>query len=333
MSDLHDLLEGARRRAPEPAFSLENLRRRRSRRDRARRAEALVVGLAVATVGFGVTFAMLREPGSEIADGTHQTVAEETLPPATAPALVAGTGEFYYRAVLLASEGCLDAPAGGICGATGNHLDATFWWARDDSGRIQVDARDGYGITEGRFGPGEYPNVQGIDASDFPQSTTELTAFLLERSAPDGTSPAPMVTPPPDGDPNDGQLWRAIADLLQDEHTTPELQAALLDVAASLTGTTVDLTADDPAGRRAYVVQMASGDGNSIDRLYVDPATHGLLAYTTLSRTSDGYRIFLVQQAGITDSIETAPNPESGPFELTLLSVDDLTRRFAEGEG
>ena len=329
MADLHDVLERARGTAPDPRFALEDLRRRRARRDRVRRGQALIVGLAVAAAGIAVGVTALREPAPGPAAGD----VAGALPAAWVDPPIARSGDYYYRAVLLAAEGCIGAPEDATCGSTGNRLDATFWWGPDDSGRIEVDARYGYGITEGRFGPGTYPNTQGVDADDFPLGTAELTAYLLERSSPGGASPAPLVTPPPGGGANDGQLWRAITDLLVDEHTTPALQASLLDVAASLEGSTVDLTASDPAGRDAYEIALPAGDGASVDRLYVDPATHGFLAWTIISNTNDAYWLWLVQQSGVIGSVEMAPDPEDAPFEHTLLSVDDLTRGFAQGDG
>jgi hypothetical protein len=336
--DLRSVLERARRAAPAPGFGIGDLERRRARRDRGRRTSAIVVGLAVAVAGIGGAFAVLREPGERVAGGadgeaTPTLPASTALPPATEQLLVTGPGQYHYRAILYvaggAEPGVEDEPSGA---EPATQLDATYWWSPgDDSGRIVADAADGYGITTGRFGSGEFPNHNDIDVASFPLGTADLTRFLLERSAEDGASPAPMVSPPPDGGPNDGQLWRAITDLLVDPHTTPVVRAALLDVAASLEGSEVLVDRSDPAGRPAHVIEFENWGGTEIDRLYVDPSKHDLLAWTTIPLDDeDAFRIFLVQQTGVVDTIEMAPDRTQGVWPPTLLSVGDLTREFAE---
>jgi hypothetical protein len=204
-------------------------------------------------------------------------------------------------------------------------LDATYWWSPDDdSGRIAVDDAQAYGIEGGRFGPGTFPNHNGIDVSEYPVEPGALTEFLLERSAEDGESPAPLVTPPPEGAPRDGQLWRAITDLLADPHVTPTVRAALLDVAVGVQGTTLEPDVVDPAGRPAHAIAFGNWGGDLQERLYLDPDTHELLAQTTASQEGVILEIYLVQHAGLTDSTETGPEPDGGSVPLTLLSAEDL---------
>lgn len=313
MPDTKHLLERAGRSAPDVSFGLDDVRRRGERRHRDQRIRAGVVGLTLAVVAAALGFIAFRPAADrETTLGAGPTF-DAVLPPATTAALVAGPGESYYRAVLLVSKA-----------GDGARLDATYWWSPDDdSGRIDVTQAVAYGIDGGRFGPGEFPNWNGIDVSSFPLDPAELTAFLLERSAESGASPAPMVTPPPEGAPNDGQLWRAITDLLADPHVTPEVRAALLDVAAALQGSSVSMDVVDPAGRPAYEIAFGNWGGELEERLYVDPDTHELLAQTTSSE--DGIlEIYLVQHAGVADSTETAPEPDGGSVPLTLLSTEDL---------
>jgi hypothetical protein len=219
---------------------------------------------------------------------------------------VAQPGEYYSSQVHLVG-GC---PTGQehYCGGNDVELAATFWWAPDGSGRIEADRVHNYGIRTGTFGPGEFPNYNGIDVSGFPTETAQLTQFLLDRSAPDGSSPAPMVTPPPDGAPRDGQMWRAITDLLQDPHVTPTVRAALLDVAAGLQGARLEVGGVDPVGREADVVVFGNLGGELIERLYIDPATHDLLAITWTSNTADQpFEYFIVERAGVTASRSDQP--------------------------
>jgi hypothetical protein len=283
----------------------------------------------LAVVAAALGFLALR-PATDL-ETTPGTAPEldTVLPPATTAVPVAGPGRYHYRAVLLVSDGCtwLDQ---GTCGSEDRAmLDATYWWSPDDSsGRIDVTQAVAYGIDGGRFAPGEFPNWNGIDVSAFPLDATELTAFLLERSAESGASPVPIVTPPPEGASNDGQLWRAITDLLPDPHVTPEVRAALLDVAAALQGSAVSTDVVDPAGRSAHEIAFANGGDGLIERLYVDPATHELLGWVKSSSEGAVLEIYLVQHAGVTDSTETAPEPDGGSVPLTLLSTEDLVRRL-----
>jgi hypothetical protein len=239
------------------------------------------------------------------------------LPPATTPLPVAQSGEYYYTQVHLIG-GC---PAGQehYCGGNDVELAAAFWWAPDGSGRIETDRVHNYGIHAGTFGTREFPNPNGIDVSTFPTETAQLTRFLLDRSAPDGASPAPLVTPPPDGAPRDGQMWRAITDLLQDPHVTPRVRAALLDVAAGLQGARLQVGGVDPVGREADVVIFGNWGGELIERLYVDPASHDLLAITWTSEISDQpFQYFVVERAGVTGTRSQAPtDAESVPLPIS----------------
>jgi hypothetical protein len=317
MSDTKHLLERAGRSAPDVPFGLDEFHRLRERRDRVRRIRAGAVGLTLAVVAVTVAFTALQGGAPRDTDSPYASTGA-TLPPATRSPLVAAPGQQYYGAVLLASEGHV-------------RLDATYWWSpEDDSGRTVVDDAQAYGIEAGRFGPGAFPNHNGIDVSDFPLEPDALTEFLLARSAEDGASPAPLVTPPPEGGPRDGQLWRAITDLLVDPHVTPTVRAALLDVAAGVQGTTLEADVVDPAGRPAHAIAFGNWGGDSEERLYVDPDTHELLAWTTSSSDGALIEIYLVQHAGVVDSTETGPEPDGGSVPLTLLSTADLVAMLGD---
>jgi hypothetical protein len=323
MDSSRDLLERAQRAAPPSEITLEGLERRRARRHARRRVGTIVVALVLAVVAMGSAFLALREPAGTVVGSNGPP---QPLPTATTAPQVAEPGAFYYRAVLLAAEGCLELENGeGECAVTGTRLDMTSWWNDDDEGRLVVDRKEGYGIDAGRFAPGQFPNGNGIDVSDWPLETEPLTRFLLDRSAEIGASPASLVTPPPDGAPGDGQLWRAITDLIVDLHVTPAVRAALLDVAASLQGSHVRTDVVDPAGRPAHVIEFGNWGGEVPERLYVDPSTHELLAWTQASTVNpEWFWIYLVQDAGIVPSTEEAPGARERSIPLTVLSVDDL---------
>jgi hypothetical protein len=315
MNDMRDLLDRAGSRAPSPDFDLDALRRRRDRARERDRIGAIILGLTLAVVAIGGAFIAFRpQRGIAPAAAGGTTV----LPPPTRSALEAGPGEYYFTHVHM----LLECPAGqeSYCGSpstTGidrNELDARFWWRSDEAGRIEVNIAHNYGIDGGAFGPGDFPNHNGIDVSIFPSDPERLTEFLLARSQPDGSSPAPLVTPPPEGAPEDGRMWRAITDLLQNPQVTPEVRAALLEVAAELQGSHVELGATDPTGRPAYVISFGNWGGDLIERLYVDPASHDLLAWTQTAEIGDTpFMTWLIESAGLAASTDEGPQTTSIP--------------------
>jgi hypothetical protein len=299
-------------------MTLADVQRRRDRRHRVRRVEAGVVGLAFAVASIGAASLALRAHTTAPAVGGG---ANAGLPPATVTPLETDIGQYYVWKVSELAEGCFDAE-GGTCGFPGLRLEVTYWWSPDGSGRIKVDESKGYGIEGGLFEKGRFPNPNGIDVSSFPLAPGTLAAFLLERSAEDGASPAPLVTPPPDGAPRDGQLWRAITDLLTDPHMTPAVRAALLDVAAGLQGSRVETGVIDPVGRPADVIRFANWAGDQPEALYVDPTNHELLAWTATSRLDDrSFQVFVVRDAGVVNSTDATPDPGTHsipPYERPL---------------
>jgi len=315
MSETKQLLDRAGRSAPSAGFEIDDLRERQRRRDRRQRVGAGTVALALTLLAAVSALSIARGPGSSsttAADGDA-----EALPAASVAPLVAGDGEWYYRAILLSLDAGSSSPSS---------LDATYWWSpSDDSGRIAVTATENYGIDAGRFDAGSFPNHNGIDVSAFPLERDALTSYLLERSAETGTSPAPLVTPPPDGAPRDGQLWRAITDLLGEPRVTPTVRAALLDVAAGLQGSHLTVDSTDPFGRPAHVIEFGNWGGDEIERLYVDPATHELLTWTrTSAGDSDPRMYYVVENAGVTSSVDATIDPSSGTIPPTGRSLDDL---------
>lgn len=309
----------------EPSFTLADLEVRKARHQTRSRMLAIAVGLilTVAVTG-GLFLVVSSQRTSHVATGDPTDPTEpSTLPHATRDPLVAADDEYYVSSVLLG--GC-SADESTTCPRDASRLDATFWWSPgDDSGRIAVDDAQGYGIEAGEFAPGEFPNGNGIDVSTFPLGTDELTRFLLARSDAEGSSPAPLVTPPPEGAAHDGQMWRAITDLLADPHVTPTVRAALLDVAAGLQGSHVTLDTVDPFDRPAHVIEFGNWGGALIERLYVDPATHELLGWTkSAANEAMPFEYFVVQDAGVVGSTQEAPAQGSGSVPVTLLSGDDL---------
>lgn len=312
MPETKHLLERAERSTPRATFELADLERRRDRRLARRKAGTIVVALALAAGTFGTAFLALREEREAAigSTGTTGTGSETVLPPAPVAPLVAGPGEYFVQRIRLDSK-CEDLGMDCVPAADDEILlDATIWWNADDSGMIDVTVLRNYGITEGTFGPGEFPN--GIDTSDFPTDPAELAEFLLARSQDDGASPAPLVSPPPDGDPQDGRMWRAITDVLQSHRVTPALRAALIEVAAGLQGSDVELDTVDPAGRPAHVVSMTDDTGAYAERIFLDPVNHELLAIT--SGAADGSSVglsWVIHGAGVAPAVGEHPSATS----------------------
>lgn len=309
MNSAKELLERAERSAPRAAFELADVERRRDRRQTRKKAGTIVVALALATGTFGTAFLALRQDQGTAIGGP--TGSEPGLPPATVAPLVAGPGEYHVQRIHFDTK-CLDGIGDCETAEPETALEATIWWNPDDSGMIDVDVLGNYGITEGTFGPGEFPS--GIDTSGFPTDPAELAAFLLERSQDDGASPAPLVSPPPDGHAQDGRMWRAITDILESHRVTPELRAALMDVAAGLQGAHVQTDAVDPVGRPAHVVWMTDDTGLRAQRIYVDPGSHELLAWTW--GAADGSSVdwsWVIEEAGVAPAVGEAPTELSIP--------------------
>lgn len=313
MPETRDLLERAGRSVPRATFELADLERRRDRRQARRKVGTIVVALALAAGTFGTAFLALRQEGGAAigSTGTTGPAPDTALPPATAAPLEVEPGEYHVQRIRLDSK-CEEPGDDCVPVDTEVVLDVAIWWNPDESGLIDVTVAEGYGIAEGTFGPGEFPN--GIDTAGFPTDPVELAAFLLERSQEDGASPAPLVSPPPEGGPQDGRMWRAITDVLQSHRVTPALRAALMEVAAGLQGSHVELDTVDPAGRPAHVVWMRDDTAASVERIYLDPASHELLAITVGAADGSSVRwSWVIEEAGIAPAAGEAATETSIP--------------------
>jgi hypothetical protein len=314
MPETRQLLERAATSAPPATFELEDLDTRRRRRRTRDRSFAIGTALVLTLAAVGLAYGSLRSADRSTAGDEEDDPTTDGLggfPPAERPPLIARNGEYYVHRVHLSTD-CQNGEAS-TCWR--GELMATWWWnPADDSGRIDVETANAYDIDRGRFAPGTFPNHNDIDVSSFPADPDELASYLLRRSQPTGTSPAPLVSPPPDGAPEDGRMWRAITDLLADPHTTPTIRAALLEVAADLQGSRVELGATDPAGRPAHVISFTHGASGWVERLYVDPASHEFLASAWFAHANGSpTSVWLVETAGVAASLEDPPTDPSIP--------------------
>lgn len=72
-----------------------------------------------------------------------------------------------------------------------------------------VDVAHNSGIDGGAFDPGQFPNVNGIDASDFRTEPSQLASFLLTRSRPEGALASTARHSISERGSQDGRMWRA----------------------------------------------------------------------------------------------------------------------------
>jgi hypothetical protein len=286
MDDSKHLLERAQANAPEAGFDLEDVHDRRGRRERRRRVGGAVVGLGLTVaIVAGAAFAMASSgdrPAGAMRGGS-------SLPaPHTVPL---GPGEFSYQLIRYPCEPCGK-----------DTLYAESWWALDGSGRINVMEQHNYGIQDGTFGPGGFPD-EG-DLSAFPTEPSALEAFLLERSGTDGASPRPDVTPAPGTPVEEGQMWLAIRDYLgstQYLNATPELRAAMLQVLSRVPMVRVETGVADPLGRPANVLRFHAYDAEV--EVFVEPTTGDFMAMS-----EDGVTTILVENAGIVGDDHSRPH-------------------------
>lgn len=297
MGDTKRLLEQAGHLAPTPEFDLDDVRDRKSLHDRRRRISATIVGLGItaAIVAGGVLAA--ATVGNQGA-ASRQAGGSGLPPPVRTVALA--PGEFSYQRIRIELDStCAD------CGMNHSELLTESWWALDGSGRIDVSTAQNYGIRGGTFGPGTFP-TEG-DLTGFPTDPGALRTFLLDRSAEDGASPRPEVTPAPGVALEDGQLWLAIQDYLgstQYLNATPELRAAMLQVLAQSPMVRVATGATDPLGRPASTLRFHAYDRDVT--VFVEPTSGDFMGKT--ERFDDGSTgSVIVEEAGIATSDQDVP--------------------------
>jgi hypothetical protein len=276
MDDTRQRLREAVRRAPGADFDLTDVRARKDRRERRRRTGAGVLGVAITA---GLVVGGLSMVGST-GDGTTVLDGGQGLPAVARPPRDLRPDEYSYQRIWIfdtceTSDLSPDAP----CVDTRLHLES--WWALDDSGRREILEAHGYGLDEtGRFAQGAFPD-EG-DLSSFPTDPDALEAFLLDRSAPEGASPRPEVTPAPGVPVEEGLIWNAVQDYLgstQYLNASPELRAAMLRVLAEQPMVNVHPGSSDPLERQATRLSFVAY--GAATQVFVDPVTGDFLAMTS----------------------------------------------------
>jgi len=313
MHDATKLLERAAGRAPAPTFTLDDLDRRRHARERARRIQAGVVGLAVAILVLGGLLVGLREHrGTEPASSHPRVLPPSVLPPTTQAPLQAGPGQYYYVRTHEVVETDIDFGPVVTDYMTGS---VAVWWSADGSGRELSDWDVNRYDRDVTYQPGEFPgDPEKPNLSQLPTDPEGLREYLVDRTA-FNSSPVAEATASPGQSAESVRLTRMIADLLQARTLIPAQRVGLLEVASGLDGVEVDLHATDPIGRDAYRVSFTTTSGPTRYEYFVDPATHDLLAAVeSIPKSGQVLEARVVIAVGIVDSVEQVPDP--GQMEL-----------------
>jgi hypothetical protein len=165
--------------------------------------------------------------------------------------------------------------------------DVQTWWATDGSGEVRNRStrQDKYPYPpSGVYGEGEFP--EPYDLSWLSTDPEVLAAQLREATF--GGDFALPETP----------------------YASPEVRAALFDIASTSEDVTVIEDVHDPAGRQAIALETSERDGAFMAtwRTYFDPGTHQAIAWTCLS--SRGGSAWLLLESAIVDEAGALPRPD-----------------------
>jgi hypothetical protein len=256
MTDVRERVRRASEYVTPPDRAFERMVERRDRKQRRERVAAGAVALVVAFAVIGGALTLLsglfRErvrPGS---DGPDQVD----------PRLVLDPGESFYLWIR-SSE------------ADDGHIrDEETWWALDDSCEVRNRStrQDKYpNPPTGVYDAGECPAelFAGKDVSRLSTDPERLAAQLQSGI------PADEVLLDPE------RTMDVVSVLLLDyPNLTPDVRAALFEIAAGLEGVRRTEHVEDPVGRSATALSVASTEVRGTWTYYFDPATRQLMAST-----------------------------------------------------
>lgn len=279
MSDVRDRLRSATEFVTLPERPFERLLERRDRRRRSQRLASTLVALVVASAAVGGGVILLSRLGQDQVDtggAWHSTKALALQP-----------GEYFYLRVE-SSEA-----------EDGQIRDEETWWGLDGSGEVRNRStrQDKYPYPpSGSYGPGAFPIWS--DVSDLSTDPSVLAAQLRRE-------PWNHL----EGQPESERMWDLASFLLTElPTTTPDLRAALFDVARGIDGVTVRENDRDRADRSAISLGYSDPKNGATWTLYFDPGTHQAMAWTfTSDRGGQSWEIF---ESGIVDAAGVRPDGE-----------------------
>lgn len=279
MSDVRDRLRRATEIVTVPERPFERLLQRRDRRRRSQRLSSAAVAVAVAATAVGGGVFVLSSLGR---DPIGSGVAWRST-----KALALRPGEYFYLRVESSEE------------VDGHIRDEETWWGPDGSGEIRNDGtrQDKYPYPPGgTYGPGAFP--VSSDVTDLSTSPSVLADQLRQE-------PWNHL----EGQPESERMWDLVSFLLMDLPTaTPDLRAALFDVARGIEGVTVTENKRDPVGRAAVSLRFSEAKHGATWTLFFDPGTHQAMAWTFSS--DRGAERWVVFGSGIVEASGMRPEGE-----------------------
>jgi hypothetical protein len=279
MDDVRDRLRNASEFVTLPDRPFDRMVERRDRRRRGQRLASAVVAFAIAAAAVGGGVILLSRLGPDRVDSGGGWRSTKTL--ALRP------GDYFYLRV--ESSEAVD----------GHIRHEETWWGLNGSGEVRNRStrKDKYPYPpSGSYGPGAFPIWS--DVSELSTDASVLAAQLRQE-------PWNHFY----GQPESERMWDLVSFLLTELPTpTPNLRAALFDVARDIEGVTVTQNDRDPVDRAAISLSFSDPRNGAMWRLYLDPGTHQPLAWTF---TSDrGGESWVVFGSGIVDSVGAKPEGE-----------------------
>jgi hypothetical protein len=293
MTDVRERLLRASEDLTLPDRAFERMLERRDRKQQHERVAAVTVALVLfAVIGGGLALlsGLLRERVKPGSDGTEQVN----------PRLVLDPGEYFYLRIL-SSE------------AEDGHIqDQETWWALDGSGEVRNRStlQDKYpDPPTGVYDAGEFPAelFAGKDVSQLSTDPDSLAAQLQTGI------PADEVLPDPE------RTMDLVSVLLFSyPNVTPDVRAALFEIAAGLEGVRSIESAKDPAGRSATALSVASTVVRGTWTYYFDPATRQLMAWTWVYE--DNPPAVVILDSGIVHASGTRPTGDEWLFRQSSVA-------------
>ncbi len=280
MDDVRDRLRNASELVTLPDRPFDRMVERRDRKRRSQRLGAATLAFAIAAVAVGGGLVLLSKLGQDHVDtgggGWHSTKALALQP-----------GDYFYLKVE-SSEA-----------EDGQIRDEETWWGLDGSGEVRNRStrQDKYPYPpSGTYGRGMFPpwsDVSGL-------STDPLVLDAQLRQEPWNHF---------EGQPEPERMWDLVSFLLTELPTpTPKLRASLFEVASDIDGVTVTQSDSDPVERAATSLAFSDAKSGATWKMYFDPGTHQVMAWTFTSDRGGESRVIL--GSGIVGSLGVRPEGE-----------------------
>jgi hypothetical protein len=277
MDDVRERLKNASELVTPLDRPFDRMVERRDRKRRSQRLASAVVAFAVAAAAVGGGVILLSRLGQDHVDtgegGWHSTKA-----------LALQRGEYFYLRVE-SSEA-----------EDGQVRDEETWWGLDGSGEVRNRStrQDKY----------PYPPSGTYEEGDFPMWLRHVQQLSTDASVLDGQ----LRVDPWDwgGGPEDERLWDLTGVLLlETPSATPELRAALFEVASRISGVAINEKDADPVGRPAIALSFSDAKNGITWRMYFDPGTHQAMAWSF--RSDRGGEGWVLLGSGIVGSSGVRP--------------------------